>query len=315
MLLPKEGIALKQFYQTLEEWMVKYKKNSVKTATYDRMLVSFKLMKNYKISYVYLDKLCSDDIQEYINHLVKDGYALTTIKKQYNLITGFIKYANVEGLISRPLYHNVKLPSQSVVHKPKRDVVAYNDIEQMNLRRVLKTHARIEYDVATFMMETGTRIGEALAICWRDINWARRSIRIDKTLVRLCSKGQTFLQNEAKSYSSNRTIPLSTDALTLLKYLYEKEDDPSGYVFHDENGNSLTYEAMRWHITIACRQAKVPYFGQHVFRHTFATNCYHRGCDVKVLSKLLGHADVTVTYNTYIHLFGDNLEEMRKVLE
>lgn len=306
---------MKQFYQTLEEWMVKYKKNSVKTATYDRMLVSFKLMKNYKISYVYLDKLCSDDIQEYINHLVKDGYALTTIKKQYNLITGFIKYANVEGLISRPLYHNVKLPSQSVVHKPKRDVVAYNDIEQMNLRRVLKTHARIEYDVATFMMETGTRIGEALAICWRDINWARRSIRIDKTLVRLCSKGQTFLQNEAKSYSSNRTIPLSTDALTLLKYLYEKEDDPSGYVFHDENGNSLTYEAMRWHITIACRQAKVPYFGQHVFRHTFATNCYHRGCDVKVLSKLLGHADVTVTYNTYIHLFGDNLEEMRKVLE
>ena len=306
---------MKQFYQTLEEWMVKYKKNSVKTATYDRMLVSFKLMKNYKISYVYLDKLCSDDIQEYINHLVKDGYALTTIKKQYNLITGFIKYANVEGFISRPLYHNVKLPSQSVVHKPKRDVVAYNDIEQMNLRRVLKTHARIEYDVATFMMETGTRIGEALAICWRDINWARRSIRIDKTLVRLCSKGQTFLQNEAKSYSSNRTIPLSTDALTLLKYLYEKEDDPSGYVFHDENGNSLTYEAMRWHITIACRQAKVPYFGQHVFRHTFATNCYHRGCDVKVLSKLLGHADVTVTYNTYIHLFGDNLEEMRKVLE
>lgn len=306
---------MKQFYQTLEEWMVKYKKNSVKTATYDRMLVSFKLMKNYKISYVYLDKLCSDDIQEYINHLVKDGYALTTIKKQYNLITGFIKYANVEGLISRPLYHNVKLPSQSVVHKPKRDVVAYNDIEQMNLRRVLKTHARIEYDVATFMMETGTRIGEALAICWRDINWTRRSIRIDKTLVRLCSKGQTFLQNEAKSYSSNRTIPLSTDALTLLKYLYEKEDDPSGYVFHDENGNSLTYEAMRWHITIACRQAKVPYFGQHVFRHTFATNCYHRGCDVKVLSKLLGHADVTVTYNTYIHLFGDNLEEMRKVLE
>ena len=306
---------MKQFYQAIEEWMVRYKKNSVKTATYDRMLVSFKLMKNYKISYVYLDKLCSDDIQEYINHLVKDGYALTTIKKQYNLITGFIKYANVEGLISRPLYHNVKLPSQSVVHKPKRDVVAYNDIEQMNLRRVLKTHARIEYDVATFMMETGARIGEALAICWRDINWTRRSIRIDKTLVRLCSKGQTFLQNEAKSYSSNRTIPLSTDALTLLKYLYEKEDDPSGYVFHDENGNSLTYEAMRWHITIACRQAKVPYFGQHVFRHTFATNCYHRGCDVKVLSKLLGHADVTVTYNTYIHLFGDNLEEMRKVLE
>ena len=52
----------------------------------------------------------------------------------------------------------------------------------------------------------------------------------------------------------------------------------------------------------------------HVFRHTFATNCYYRGCDVKILSKLLGHSSVTVTYNTYIHLFGDALEEMRAVL-
>ena len=67
-------------------------------------------------------------------------------------------------------------------------------------------------------------------------------------------------------------------------------------------------------INKACDLAGVKYLGQHVFRHTFATNCYARGCDVKVLSKLLGHSDVTITYNTYIHLFGDALEEMRKVI-
>ena len=39
-----------------------------------------------------------------------------------------------------------------------------------------------------------------------------------------------------------------------------------------------------------------------------------RGCNVKILSKLLGYADVTVTYNIYIHLFGDALEEMRSVI-
>ena len=44
------------------------------------------------------------------------------------------------------------------------------------------------------------------------------------------------------------------------------------------------------------------------------TNCYYRGCNVKIMSKLLGHADVTVTYNIYIHLFGDALEEMRSVI-
>ena len=63
------------------------------------------------------------------------------------------------------------------------------------------------------------------------------------------------------------------------------------------------------------QSGQVPYYyGLHVFRHTFATNCYHRGCDVKVLSKLLGHGSVAVTYNTYIHLYGDALEAMRAVI-
>lgn len=77
----------------------------------------------------------------------------------------------------------------------------------------------------------------------------------------------------------------------------------------------MSYEMMRWNIQVACKEAGVPYLGQHVFRHTFATNCYRRGCNVKILSKLLGHADVGITYNTYIHLLDDGLEEMRSVLD
>ena len=62
-------------------------------------------------------------------------------------------------------------------------------------------------------------------------------------------------------------------------------------------------------------KAQVEYRGMHVFRHTFATNCYYKGCEIKKLSKLLGHASVTITYNTYIHLYGDALEELRSVIE
>ena len=87
-----------------------------------------------------------------------------------------------------------------------------------------------------------------------------------------------------------------------------------GHIFVDRYGEPLTYEAVRYQIQFACAKANLPYLGMHVFRHTFATNCYNRGCDVKILSKLLGHADVAITYNTYIHLYGDALEEMRKVI-
>ncbi len=49
-------------------------------------------------------------------------------------------------------------------------------------------------------------------------------------------------------------------------------------------------------------------------RHTFVTNCYYMGVNVKVLSKLLGHADVNVTYNIYVHLYGDGFDEMYSAL-
>ena len=61
-------------------------------------------------------------------------------------------------------------------------------------------------------------------------------------------------------------------------------------------------------------KACVPYRGEHVFRHTFATNCYHKGVDVKILSRLLGHADVNITYNIYVHLYGDGFDEMYAAL-
>ena len=77
---------------------------------------------------------------------------------------------------------------------------------------------------------------------------------------------------------------------------------------------AVTCEALRWQTKCACRDAGIEYRGEHVFRHTFATNCYYKGMDIKILSHLLGHADVNITYNVYIHLFGDGFEEMYEAL-
>lgn len=159
------------------------------------------------------------------------------------------------------------------------------------------------------------RVGEVLALGWDDIDWKRRAVKIRKTVVRIVDKKRSYIQNTAKSYSSNRTIPLSRDALDILKWIKDTDVCPSETIAHDENGERLSYEALRWWTQKACDEAGVKYYGQHVFRHTFATRCYEKGCDVKMLSRLLGHADVTITYNVYIHLFGDALEEMRAVVD
>lgn len=300
--------------ENVKGWMERYKLNSVKPATYDRLETSLKALLNYKIAYMDVGEIRTEDLQEFVNSMVADGYALSSIKKQFYLVTAYLKFANTEGLIPRPIYNNVKLPAQSVVKKKKREIQSYSRPEQIALKKVLRTKSRIGYAAALLMMETGLRVGECLALTWGDVLWERKALRVDKTLIRIANKHRMEVQNEAKSFTSNRTIPLSTEAYSLLDGLFENAEGSSGYIFSGEGGMPISYEALRYQIQMACKEAKVPYKGQHVFRHTFATNCYNRGCDVKILSKLLGHADVAITYNTYIHLFGDALEEMRSVL-
>ena len=301
-------------YNEIENWMVTYKKTSVKKSTYDRLYVSLKTLGNNPISDVPVDKLTSDDIQRYVNYLVDNDYALSTIKKQYHLIGEFLSFCSRKRLIFAPIHEDVKLPLESNVLKHKREVMAYSDAEQEALRSVLERGDSPVFYADILMLETGMRVGEVVAIGWNDVDWRRKAIRIHKTAVNLGGSRESFVQEGAKSVSSNRTIALSKEAFRMLSYLKEIDDSDCGFIFHDEYGRHLTYEAVRWWTRKACNEAGVQYYGCHVFRHTFATNCYNKGCDVKVLSRFLGHSDVTITYNIYIHLFGDALEEMRSIV-
>lgn len=309
-----EEMMMEKLGELIKDWMVDYKANSVKPSSYDRLISTHELMCRYDISQIGLEELSVSIIQQYLNELVRDGYALSTIKKQFHLISEYIDFANLNGIIPRPYHKGVKLPSESAVRKHRKEVIAYTKDEQKRLRSVLERGDSPIYFTALLMLETGMRIGEVLALTWSDIDWRRKCVRISKTLVKLgAGRKHSYVQNSAKSYSSNRVIPLSSEALRILEHL--KETDGYGeIIFHNRHGDHMSYEASRWWIKRACEEADVPYYGQHVFRHTFATNCYDRGCDVKLLSKLLGHADVTITYNVYVHLFGDALEEMRRVI-
>lgn len=298
----------------IHDWLVSYKKNSVKASTYDRLMVSYDMLVRHSIASVPIDELGVQDIQNYVNDLVDEGYALSTIKKQLHLIGGWVEYANLMGFISRPIHRGVKLPVESTVKKPKRQVISYTKPEQKALKSVLYRGDSLAWYAAILMLETGARVGEVLALCWSDIDWNRRALRINKTVVRLGDARRCYVQQSAKSFTSNRTIPLSREAYDLLKFMKESSESTSDFIFHNSRGDFLTYETLRWWTHKACDEAGVPYYGQHVFRHTFATNCYEKGCDVKVLSKFLGHSDVTITYNVYIHLFGDALEEMRLIV-
>ena len=306
----------RRLYIAIGEWLEVYKKNAVKTLTYDRLLISFKLMLKYPIAEYTVRDIDSRDMQRYLNSLVTDGYSMSTIKKQFNLLTAYWKWAMSQGLVQTPVYLGVNLPSESSISTPKIDIQVYTDSEKSKLMRCLRTLEHDQYAAVVLMLEAGLRIGEVLALDWNDILWSRRAVKVHRTLIRMSSEATTFIQESPKSKTSRRTVPLSNEAIEILMKLRDKRGISDGLVFAKPNDSKMpySYSSIEFHIRQLCKDLGIPYRGLHAFRHTFATNCYERGCDVKILSKLLGHADVAITYNTYIHLYGDALEEMRKVI-
>lgn len=303
----------------MEVWLYRYKQNGVKKATFTRLLTSFELLKRYSISERCIGDLVTVDVQGFINELRTDGYAYNTIKKAYNLISAFLKFLLGEGVQVRPSHLNVVLPSPENTTGNKEEVVTYSKPEQMRIITAANGDNSLGSKAAIIMLETGIRSGELLALSWRDIEWGRKALFIHKTLVYPANTKRCFIQNSPKSKGSIRHLPLSSRVYGVLESLYE-ESAPSSddeLIFHksDNKNAPMGYNLISAQIKNLCKKANVEYKGLHVFRHTFATNCYYKGCEIKKLSKFLGHSSVTVTYNTYIHLFGDVLDELRSIVE
>lgn len=242
---------------------------------------------------------------------------MSTIKKQFNLLTAYWKHGMAKGVIESPVYLNVKLPVQSVLQPVDDEVKTYSPGEQQRLIQKLITLSKPQYGAIVLMLEAGLRIGETLALKWEDVLWNRKAIYVRCTLVRLSTRaGAVYVQDSPKSKTSIRKVLLSNRAYEILEKLINRNLTKEGFVFARPDDSSLpySYSSVEFHTRALCKDLGISYKGMHAFRHTFATNCYNRGCDVMILSKLLGHADVSITYNIYIHLYGDALEEMRSVV-
>lgn len=295
----------------IEVWMTTFKKNTVKPATYQRLIISFNAMEKFKISGQKVGDITFFDVQEYINELAEAGYGLTTIQKQYRLLTAPLKQAAAMHIIQSDPTVGVKLPTAANVKKKKREVVAYTKEEQAKLVATINEDGGPGALCIGFILETGLRAGEALALRWKDVDITRNRVKVNATVANLMHKSNAYIQESPKSLSSVRVVPLTKRAIELL--MKAKLQSDSEWVF-ESRGDRLSYAALLYQTKKLCREACIPYYGEHVFRHTFATNCYYKGMDVKILSKILGHSDTSVTYNVYINLYGDAFDDMYKAI-
>lgn len=164
-------------------------------------------------------------------------------------------------------------------------------------------------------LNTGIRIGELCALKWENINLEERKIYIKKTIERVYIKKEKktkIIIDTPKSNSSIREIPINNKLYEILKKMKGKSKK-NEYVLTGSDTHYIEPRNYQYYFKVILKKSKIKAsYKFHALRHTFATICIEIGMDIKSLSEILGHADVSVTLNVYVHS-SDKLK--RKFLE
>jgi integrase len=148
------------------------------------------------------------------------------------------------------------------------------------------------------------RIGEVCALRWSDIDVDEGVFRVGRTIQRIYivdgDKRYTKLNiDTAKTKNSEREIPISKKLLKQFKAIKKVVNDDFYVLTNDKKPTEpRTY---RNYYKDLLGQLKIPPIKFHGLRHTFATYCIEGGADVKTTSVLLGHSNVSITLNIYVH--------------
>ena len=173
-------------------------------------------------------------------------------------------------------------------------------------------------------VNTGLRAAEMLGLRWTDVSFEKRTIAVNNTQVIV--KGRTgagenrytvISQESAKTAARERTIPMNQKAFAALQDLYSVTGQ-NEYVLTSKNGTPLTpgyLDRMFRKIASYAGMDEEKVFGLHSTQHSFACRLFENGVDVKTVSTILGHADVGVTYNTYIHLLKNQQQTAVDILD
>ena len=171
-------------------------------------------------------------------------------------------------------------------------------------------------------LRTGMRIGEICALRWCDISFEAAAISVCHTALRLprgnaCQAdpdrpsaaagddgGALALSRTElvigtpKSESSLRLIPLMPDIATLCERF--RPEEPGAFLLTGTD-RCMDPRKLQRHLKKYLEECGIPEAHFHTLRHTFATRCVEAGFDVKTLSEILGHSNIGITMNLYVH--------------
>lgn len=155
----------------------------------------------------------------------------------------------------------------------------------------------------------GLRQGEVQALTWNDIDFTKNVINVNKTLTTKI-KGEKWSISTPKTRNSIRILPLPKNVLNELKTMYNqalkfKFYKPTLFVFGMVK--PFTESNIQRIKNTTCEKVGLRKIRIHDFRHSCASLLIHSGASIQLVSKYLGHSNITITLNTYTHLYQNEL--------
>lgn len=284
-----------RFLEISDAWY-DHKKNMVKRST----ILAYQLILQKRLLPYFGEAtdISETEAQRFILEKRAQGLSHHTVRDTVSVLKQIMKYARKHRLAR---YDDWELEYPRDDRPPRLPVLSVPDHRKL---MDMLTEAPTPHNIGVLLaLCTGMRIGEVCALRWEDVDLKARTITVSRTAGRLydcVSRTTAKIDSAPKTLNSYREIPVSAPlyrALRTVRKLSRSEYVSSGIDYV----RPVEPRALRAYFARILKKAGIPAIVFHGLRHTFATRCVESGCDVKTLSAILGHSNVAITLNLYVH--------------
>lgn len=271
-------------------------------------------VKGYRIELIKLKDLKINDVQDHYNTIFEKKKSSKTVETMHRIIKPCIRYAYETQRILKDFSGVLKIPvdSTSLINK-KSKVNPLSLEEQFDF--IERTNNHKLHALFTTALDTGLRMGELFALNWDDVDFDKMEIRVTKTLSFIKDQEANKWKQDistTKTVYSRRVIPLPlrTKGILLEHQVKQKKEmkrmgfdqDNETLVFCTPIGTGYERGNVLKRIKKVYADMGIPTKTFHDLRHTYATRLFEMGENPKTVQVLLGHANVSTTLSTYIHV-------------
>ena len=306
-IIPRKGeftMKVNEIYQDYLDYLKL--KNKVTTINHTQLKI-----KNYVLPYFGEMDIYSITEKDYIDFQLKikelnysesfNEQIHTITKKFFDYISLIYKIDNVAERVGKII--NTKKNQSKIIH---------NVWSKKEFKRFInKVDDPIYHAMFNFLFYTGARKSEAMALKVSDLQ--NDSIVISKSITKDWYEGKRLIISTKSGKSRKIKIDrlLKHELNQLIKYYIKKYDNYNSDFFLFGGNKPISPTSLERKKNHYCDLAKVKRIRIHDFRHSHATMLYNKNVKIKIIQERLGHADISTTMDTYVHL--DENEQKRLI--